>query len=386
MSRSTERFDRVVIGGGAMGLAAAWQLAQRGIRVVLLERFEPGHARGASHGATRNMNNAYADDHFLDLYDEALRLFRELERRSGRELLVLDGLVTHGAEQRVQRSYEALRARGAAAEMVSAATARERWPGLRFETDALVNREAGRVYAADALEALAGLARQHGAELRYGHRVVGIEPGADRVTVTAEGPDGLVRIDAERAVVAAGAWTAPLLGELVGLPPLTVTEEHPAHFAIRAGYESAAWPSFNHFPPELDVRGGSRGTVYGMLTPGEGVKVGLHLTGEAVDPDARDFRATDELRRELRAHVAEWFPGLDPDTAEEISCTYTSTESERFVLDQSGPLTIAAGFSGQGFKFVPAIGRVLADATLGEALPPEPFRLGSHASPSAPKP
>ncbi|WP_336992860.1 FAD-dependent oxidoreductase [Leucobacter sp. VD1] len=374
-----ETFDSVVIGGGAMGLAAAWQLAQRGARVVMLERFEAGHARGASHGATRNMNNAYADAHFLDLYDEALRLFRELEQRTGRRLLVLDGLVTHGAEQRVQRSFEALRARGAAAEMVSAAAARERWPGLRFDTDALVNGDAGRINAAETLEVLAELAGQHGAELRYRHRVVGIEPGADRVTITAEGPNGRVRFDAERAIVAAGAWTAPLLDGLIPLPPLTVTEEHPAHFAIRPGYESAAWPSFNHFPPELDVRGGSRGTVYGMLTPGEGVKVGLHLTGEAVDPEARTFRATDALRRELRAHVAEWFPGLDPDTAEEISCTYTSTQSERFLLDTSGRITIAAGFSGQGFKFVPAIGRVLADAALGKALPPAPFRLPSHA-------
>jgi sarcosine oxidase len=379
LSRTVERFDRVIVGGGAMGLAAAWQLAQRSIRVLLLERFEPGHSRGASHGATRNMNNAYADDHFLDLYDESLRLFRVLERASGHDLLTLDGLVTHGAEHRVTAAYEALRARGAAAEMVSAAAARDRWPGLRFETDALVNREAGRVDAAAALRVLADLARGDGAELRYGHRVVGIEPGEDRVLVTAEGPQGLVRVEAEGAVVAAGAWSAPLLDGLVRLPPLTVTEEHPAHFAIRPGYESAAWPSFNHFPRELDERGASRGTVYGMLTPGEGVKVGLHLTGEAGDPDARAFRATDELRRRLREHVAEWFPGLDPDSAAEISCTYTSTESERFVLDQCGPLTIAAGFSGQGFKFVPAIGRVLADAALGERTPPEAFRLAAHA-------
>ena len=115
-----------------------------------------------------------------------------------------------------------------------------------------------------------------------------------------------------------------------------------------------------------------------MLTPGEGVKVGFHAVGEIVDPDRRPFRATDEKRRQLREYVAEWFPGLAPDSAAEISCTYTSTPSGDFVLDRVGDITIAAGLSGHGFKFVPAIGRVLADASLGTAAPPERFRLAAH--------
>src|SRR4029077_5206737 len=42
--------DHLVVGGGVMGSAAAWQLARRGRDVVLLERFAPGHVNGASHG------------------------------------------------------------------------------------------------------------------------------------------------------------------------------------------------------------------------------------------------------------------------------------------------------------------------------------------------
>jgi sarcosine oxidase len=45
--------DVIVVGGGAMGSAAAWQIASRGLDVILLERFEPGHTHGASHGASR---------------------------------------------------------------------------------------------------------------------------------------------------------------------------------------------------------------------------------------------------------------------------------------------------------------------------------------------
>ena len=73
-----------------------------------------------------------------------------------------------------------------------------------------------------------------------------------------------------------------------------------------------------------------------MPTPGEGVKVGFHTVGDVVDPDARPFR-TDKLADALAEYVREWMPGLDAETAAPISCTYTSTPDEAFVLDRVGP-------------------------------------------------
>lgn len=379
-SRGTvaERFERIVVGGGAMGLATAWQLATRGVRVLVLEQFTRGHRRGASHGATRNLNNAYAEEHYLDLFDEAFDLWRALERDSAERLLTLCGLVTHGDPARVRAAYDALTARGAAATLISPGDASRRWPGMRFSGEVLVNRDAGRVHAATALSVLDRLARERGATIRERHRVESVVEHADGVTVLAVTPDGVRQeFEAEGVVVTAGAWSEPLLDELLPLPALTVTEEHPAHFAIRAKHASDDWPSFNHFMP-ADAASGYRGNVYGMFTPGEGVKVGFHATGEVVDPDARRFRASAEARLRLEEYVRDWFPGLDPSTAAEISCTYTLTESERFVLDTRGRVTVGAGFSGQGFKFVPAVGRVLADATLGTSAPPAAFQLSAH--------
>ena len=82
-SWSTTDTDVVIIGGGAMGSATAWQLAARGTRVTLLERHSPGHAFGASHGASRNFNVSYADPVHLALLTESLRLWRELGGRDG---------------------------------------------------------------------------------------------------------------------------------------------------------------------------------------------------------------------------------------------------------------------------------------------------------------
>ena len=102
-----------------------------------------------------------------------------------------------------------------------------------------------------------------------------------------------------------------------------------------------------------------------MATPGEGIKIGWHGVGPVVDPDARSFTADIAQMEALRRYVRDWFPGLDANSFEPISCTYTSTDSGDFILDRFGPIVVGAGFSGHGFKFTPAIGRVLAELTDG---------------------
>src|SRR5690242_6885123 len=49
----SEKADILVIGLGAMGSAALYQLAKRGVKAVGLDRFAPPHTMGSSHGETR---------------------------------------------------------------------------------------------------------------------------------------------------------------------------------------------------------------------------------------------------------------------------------------------------------------------------------------------
>lgn len=367
----------VVVGGGAMGLATTWQLARRGHRVVALEQFERGHARGASHGATRNFNNAYGEDHYLDLLQAARAGWDELARDTGEPLLRLHGLVTHGDDDQVAHVHAALRARDERAEVLSAADAARRWRGMRFEQDVLFTPEAGVVQAEAALRALESAARRHGADARFGRRVVGIEELGDRVRVEVEASGTRETFEADTVVVTAGAWTRRVVPASVALPQLSVTEESPAHFRPRdASFE---WPSFNHLVGpgrKAASHAPHPGHVYGMPAPGEGVKVGLHHVGPEVDPDRRSFRPVPALAARLGAYVREWFPGLDADTAVPISCTYTSTPSEDFVLDRRGRIIVGAGFSGHGFKFTPAVGGILAALAIDDsARAAAPFRL-----------
>ena len=56
-------------------------------------------------------------------------------------------------------------------------------------------------------------------------------------------------------------------------------------------------------------------------------------------------------------------------------CTYTWTADEDFIVDRVGRVVVGAGFSGHGFKFVPAVGRALADLAVGDHGAAERFRL-----------
>jgi glycine/D-amino acid oxidase-like deaminating enzyme len=157
-----------------------------------------------------------------------------------------------------------------------------------------------------------------------------------------------------------------LIGAEVTLPPLVVTQESAFHFAPR---EPLPWPSFIH-----------HGAIacYGLATPGEGVKLAEHHTGGVVTADTRDFIVDANARRRVVELVERWFPGLAPEPVSEVTCLYTNTATEDFVLDRVGPIVVVSPCSGHGFKFAPIIGRMAADLAEGAApvtrfaLPPQP--------------
>ena len=352
------RVDAIVVGGGAMGSAASWWLARRGVETVLLERFEPGHARGSSHGGSRIFRLAYPEDDYVRMAQESLPLWRLLEEDAGTALLDTTGGLDVGPAASVEAVGAALARGGVAHEVLPPAAAAERWPAFRFEGVVLFQPDAGRCRADDTLGALHAAAARAGGGVHHETPVARIVPDADGVTV--------VTTDGERwrapvAVVAAGPW-APKLVE--GLPPMVVTREQVFHFRPR---EAGEWPSFIlHRTP----------WVYGLRTPGEGIKVAEHHVGAVVDPDARTFDVEPAYIARMVRYVEEWFPGLDPEPVTETTCLYTNTATEDFVIDRRGALVVAAGFSGHGFKFTPLIGRWLAAlATDGVADIPARFRL-----------
>lgn len=370
MSAMAERV--VVVGAGVVGSAAAWRLAQRGADVVLVDRFDAGHDRGASHGTSRIFRHAYRDVRYVRLAAQALQGWNTLQDLAGERLLELTGGVDHGDPVVLQSLRTALEAAALTSELIDPDEAARRWPGLRFDTQVLLHPAAGRVHADRAVAALQRAAAASGASVRHDSRVMAVESTADGVAVSTH--DAILQAD--QVVVAAGAWTSALLADQLGYPLIRTTQEQPAHFALVDGRLGSAWPSFIHHPgARYDGPG-----IYGLNSP-EGVKVGEHGTGPEVDPDRRPGVDTALLGR-LTEYVRQWIPGVDAGSARPVSCLYSTTPDHDFVIDRVGNVTVAGGFSGHGFKFGPALGDLVADLVL-DGRPAEPvfgldrFRLAA---------
>lgn len=345
----TERFDIVVVGAGAAGLAAARSCAARGLRVLALERFEPGHRRGSSHGTERIVRFGHADPIYVRFALEALELWRQIEADGRVPLLELSGAVDMGDEIELSALCAVSEPLGVAIEMVETREARRRWPGIAFDGPVVHQPTAGTVHADRAVSVFRRLAAAGGATMRATTAVHRVEQLGEGVAVHVE--DEV--ITAPVAVVTAGAWASDLLHDIVTLPGYRVTQEQLAFFKPRI---ADAWPAFR-----------SIGSIrhYGMATRDGLVKVAEHHTGPVVHPDRRSFTPEPVTWTRLVDWVAAMLPGVDPDPVDQSTCLYASTESEDFVLDRVGDVVIGAGLSGHGFKFLPAIGERLADLATG---------------------
>ncbi len=361
-----------VIGGGAIGSAIAWQLAERGHRVVLFEQYAAGHSRGASHGSSRIFRYSYPIPEYVALAGRAARLWRRLERLDGQRFYARTGAVDHGDPAGVQRLARVLLRSGIEHTVLTPSQAHLRWPGLRFDGMVLHHPDSGRLHADAAVAALQRRARVEGAETWFHIPATGLRTSPSGIRVLTG--SGSIRFD--QVVVAAGAWTPEILGSVPELarrlPPLVTTQEQPVHLSPLE--TPVGWPSFLHHPGLAHIGAG----IYGLASP-DGVKVGEHGTGPRTTPEHRDFRPDPAGVERLREYAARWLPGVDPATATATTCLYTSTPDGNFVVDRAGPITVAAGFSGHGFKFAPAIGELVTGLVNGTVETPDLFRLRARA-------
>src|SRR5688500_1726089 len=97
--RMARSFDVAIAGLGAMGSAAAYNLARRGRRVIAFDRYAPPHAMGSSHGRTRIIREAYFEDPmYVPMIRRAYQAWEDLERVSERTLLLRTGGIMIGPE------------------------------------------------------------------------------------------------------------------------------------------------------------------------------------------------------------------------------------------------------------------------------------------------
>jgi sarcosine oxidase len=357
-------FDVIVLGLGGMGSAAAHHLAKRGARVLGLEQFSLAHALGSSHGETRLIRKSYlTDTAFIPLLHRSYELWEELERASSARHLFRTGLL-FVERHAMPAEAEALAARhGVEIEAIDAAEARRRFPQFRIPDGckAYFEPDAGYVTAEPSIEAHCRLAAERGAMLAEGEGALSwSESGGGVEVITSK---GIYRAGA--LVVTAGPWSQRILGDL-GIP-LLVRRIPQTWFS--AGELHRADRGAPCFIFDLDD-----GFFYGVPDVGHGrMKIaGGGARDIVTDPSDLDRRLRADDLLELRRFVRDCVSGVPLDPVAHSMCMCTMTPDERFIIDihPAHPrVAFAAGFSGHGFKFAPAVGEALADLALSGRVP-----------------
>jgi cysteine desulfurase/selenocysteine lyase len=351
------RADVVVIGAGVHGASATWHLAQRGARVVQLDRFPDGHTNGSSHGHTRMIRRAYPNPVWDDLVDRAYLAWAELAEAAGSPLVTTTG----GLYARPAGAAGGLRGPGCVP--VDAARAAEIFPGLALGPDftAIHDPAAGVIDAAAAMLALRELALAHGVDRRPACPVETWSADGDGVRVRTA--DGVLRAD--RLVIAAGPWTGSLVPELAGrLSVVRIVNV----FLGATDPARVGPPALGPF--SIEVPGA--GLLYGIPAfGGSALKIGLDH-GPADDPSRPPSPVTAAEAGVLLGLAGRFLPATDGGVVDSVACRYTMAPRNRFAigaLPATPQVLVAAACSGHGFKFGPAIGAALADLAQGKQRP-----------------
>jgi sarcosine oxidase len=366
-------YDVAIVGLGGMGSAAAGELASRGLRVLGLEQHPPVHALGSSHGGSRAFRTAYFEDPaYVPLLLEARDAWLQLDQDAGGTVFVPSGCVVIGASDgaAIQGSVASAEVWDLDHELLDAAELRRRFPFEPLATElGMLETNGGIIRPEAAVRANLARAEQAGADLRFGHPVTGwtAGDGGDGVQVRTAGE----MFEAGHLVLAPGAWAPRLLGS----PFDRLDVQRRVQYWLRpAGHvDRFRPPDFPVFAWDL----GSDGLFYGFpaeeLDGVPAVKVAIHRGIDVpCDPDTIDREVSTAEVAHLRGLLRERIPALDQPALQTAVCMYTDTPDEHFALGphpDHAQVTVAAGFSGHGFKFVPVIGRLVADHVTGRGEP-----------------
>ena len=370
--------DTIVLGLGAMGSAAIYQLAKRGHRVLGIDQFSPPHDYGSSHGETRIIRQAIGEgEEYVPLALRSYELWREIEREAGRELLVITGglilesqqsnTMMHGRRNFLAQTIQCATLFNLCHEILEPQDIRKRYPQFAVTNEfGYFEYETGYLRPELCIQAQLDLAKRHGANLQTNEKVLSIKPDGFNKGV-------IVKTDravygADKLIIAAGSWVTQFL--------------EPAHAQYFKVYRQAMfWFKIqddlqNQFlPGKLPIfiwifQSGGENVFYGFPSlDGKTIKMASEQYVNVTTPEQVEREITEEEKNTMyKNYVLSRLPGITNACDEAASCLYTTTPDSNFVIDfypGHPQVIIASPCSGHGFKHSAAIGEVLAEVVSG---------------------
>jgi len=349
--------ETVIVGAGVEGLSIAWALSRRGVEdVLVLERNVVGGGFTAKSSGILRCH--YGARSLAAMAWRSLGVFEEART-------VLDAdigfhrtgyLVGVGPDDRaaLEANVAMQRGLGIDVSLITPAEAGDMLPQMRVDDFSAFAYEPRGGYADghQTAAAFAHAARRAGVRIRQGCEVKGLATSGDRVcgVVTTDGE----QIAAARVVVAAGPWSAGLVGDVgVELPLRSQREQL---MIVETGGPLGEVPVLSDLVSLQYLR--TERSSHLLLGNSD------HHDPEWVDPDAYDNTLDDDYAVEAIEKFSHRFPGLpDAGLSSSYAGCYDVTPDYNPVI---GPapledLYLCAGFSGHGFKISPAVGTLVAD-------------------------
>jgi len=369
--------DIATIGLGAVGSAALYQAAKLGARVIGIDRFEPPHDQGSSHGETRITRQAIGEGReFVPLVLRANQIWEELESVTGRSLLTRNGGLVlaapgvggnhHGSSSFLQDTIDAAKDFGIPHEQLGSEEIRRRYPQFRLTDNEVGYFEPGAGFLRPevCIDTQLAQAKHLGAKVFTSEIVLEITPTGTAVEVKTDKASYSVA----KVILTAGPWIANIL------PP-----EHAGHFRIYR--QTLCWFALrrNHdcYSPErlpvfIWITGNRmQDMLYGFPAidgPDGGLKIATERYDDTVDPDAVPREVSERSVAEMHSHyIAPRVPDVSSRCLRSTTCLYTVTPDAKFVIDYadlSRNILFASACSGHGFKHSAAVGEALAHRAL----------------------
>ncbi|MBI5629319.1 MAG: N-methyl-L-tryptophan oxidase [Elusimicrobia bacterium] len=354
-----EKPDVVVVGGGIMGVSAAYWLASRGKSVVLLDQSGIPNAAAASGDHLRVFRLSYGKDAFYTaMAMKSLPLWLEWGAQANESLLLQNGVLDLAVTARgyEEDSFRVLKEMKVHAVRMEKGELRRHYPMLntRAIKYGIFHKDGGMLWASRATAAVCGLAQRKGVRVRTQTKAESLVRARGKILAVKDSEGKQWK--AESFLFTAGYWTPQLLKpykiplkvtrqqQLYLRPPINRGRYRPEHFPVFAALSQG----FYGFPLH----------IHGFM------KIGDHGKGPTAKPEA-GAQITPAFERKCRAFLKRFMPELSDFTESEGSvCYYDNTKDGDFILDRlpgAANAFVACGFSGHGFKFAPLIGKTMAE-------------------------
>lgn len=371
--------DVVVIGGGIMGTSAAFRLAERGLKVTLVEKsFLAGGSTGKSSAIVRQH---YSNEITARMALHSLRVFQSFSEIVGGECgyMPIGFVVLASAKDRegLEENVKLQQGIGINTRMLSARELREAAPGMADADGvaAAYEPEGGFADPSLTVNSFGEAAKRHGAVILQDIEVTAVKMEGGRVkgVITNRG-----EISAGAVANTAGPWgarVARMIGVELPVQPCRVQVSFfaPPPDARPAPFVFADFPNVTYFRPET---GGM--TLVGSVDPSE--------ANAHADPDRYNERVDFDFLAAMGLKLARRFPCMErSESRGGYAAIYDVTPDWHPVIDEvpeGSGFFVAAGHSGHGFKLGPAVGVMVADLATGQQtdkLDPSLFRFTRYA-------